>query len=321
VADASGPEHDSSWRPAYPRYFADPFVLRTDEGYVAYGTVPPHAEQEGTGGGSSDDGRVFRLLVSPDLRTWDDAGAALERLPKEYGEDYWAPEVAFGDGRYHLYYSVGRGDAGHHLRVATADSPAGPFRDVGVNLTPGERFAIDPHPFQDADGRWYMFFARDVLDGDRVGTMLAVDPMTSMTELAGEARTILRPDGDWQIYERGRTMYGRTVDWHTLEGPAVLEHEGTYYCFFSGGSWKNESYGVSWAEAAHPLGPWVASTSPQRILATREPDLVGPGHNSFTTAPDGSEVIVFHAWDAARGARLMRIAPLRWTAHGPRVLP
>jgi GH43 family beta-xylosidase len=305
--------------PVHAQYFADPFVLRTGSGYVAYGTVPP--EVAGTDSDGVVGGRQFRVLTSPDLQQWTEVGGALEPLDAGLGADYWAPEVAVHDGTYYLYYSVGRGDEGHHLRVATSSEPTGPFVDLGLDLTPGEHFAIDPSPFRDEDGTWYLFYARDVLEGERVGTMLAVDRMVSMTELAGAATTILRPSGDWQIYERARAMYGRTVDWHTLEGPAVLRHDGRYYCFFSGGSWKNESYGVSWAEATHPLGPWTASPHPERVLSTREPDLIGPGHNSFTVGPDGEDLIVFHAWDADRSARRMHLAPLVWTDDGPRVAP
>jgi len=49
-----------------------------------------------------------------------------------------------------MYYSVGDGEH-MHIRVASADDPAGPFVDAGVRLTT-EDFAIDPHPFRDENG-------------------------------------------------------------------------------------------------------------------------------------------------------------------------
>jgi arabinan endo-1,5-alpha-L-arabinosidase len=170
--------------PVYDGYFADPFVLPWQGRYVAYGT------------GSTVNGRVFEVLESPDLASWSRVDGAMEPLTEELGTDYWAPEVVEADDRFWLYYSVGHGDAGHHLRVAVADHPFGPFVDTGVNLTPAERFAIDPHPFQDTDGTWYLFYARDVLTAARVGTQLAVDTLPSMTALGGNARTVLEATAD-----------------------------------------------------------------------------------------------------------------------------
>lgn len=298
--------------PVHPDYFADPFVLRTGlpQGprYAAYGT------------GRIVEGRVFEVLVSDDLVGWHSHGGALEPLPPDTGSDYWAPEVVARDGKWWLYYSVGHGDAGHTLRVAVADSPLGPFRDTGVDLTSGERFAIDPSPFRDVDGTWYLFYARDVLEGERVGTMLAVDVMESMTRLRGAPRTILRPSGDWQLFAKARPMYGATYDWYTLEGPCVLRRQDHYYCLYSGGSWEAESYSVAYAVADAPLGPWTEPTAGGRLLSTVEGRVLGPGHNSVVPGPHGGDVAVYHAWDPQRTARRMCIDPLVWTNGTPRVL-
>jgi GH43 family beta-xylosidase len=295
--------------PVHDAYFADPFVLRTQGRYVAYGT------------GRHVQGRAFEVLESDDLVTWRSVGGAL--VPVEgLGSDYWAPEVCEAEGRWWMYYSVGVGDVGHHLRVAVADDPLGPFLDRGVDLTPHERFAIDPSPFRDADGTWYLFHARDVVDveeGERAGTMLAVDVLDAMDRLRGEPRTVLTPSDDWQLFRRGREMYGRTYDWHTLEGPAVVLRDGRYWCFYSGGAWEEPTYGVGVAVAEHPLGPW---TEPRRapIMRTVPGHVLGPGHNSVTTTPDGRDVAVYHAWDPEGTARRMCIDPLAWGEDGPRVL-
>ncbi len=295
--------------PVHDGYFADPFVMHAPASgsrYVAIGT------------GSVQGDRAFEVLRSDDLVHWRSVGGALER-PQGCGSDYWAPEVAEQDGRWWMYYSCGEGDVGHSLRVAVADSPVGPYVDTGVDLTPGERFAIDPHPFQDDDGSWYLFFARDVLEGDRVGTMLAVAPLDGMTRLAEPARTVLTPSGDWQLFLRDREMYGRRWDWHTLEGPFVRRHGGRYWCFYSAGSWLEPTYGVGVAVADSPLGPWTAAAGGQPIMGTVPGKVVGPGHNSVVTAPDGTDVIVYHAWDVGQTARRMCIDPLVWGEDGPRV--
>jgi len=291
--------------PVYDGYFADPFVLRWDDRYVAYGT------------GGLVDGQAFRVLTSPDLVEWTSVSGALVRPAAELGSDYWAPEVVGGADEWWMYYSAGNGDRGHHLRVARASSPLGPFVDTGVDLTPDEPFAIDPHPFRDADGTWYLYYARDVLDGPRVGTQLAVAVMSSMTSLAGPGRQVLAPSADWQIFERQRSIYGRVVDWHTLEGPTVREHGGRYYCLYSGGSYLGEGYGVAWATAEHPLGPWSEAPEQQRLLATVPGHVRGPGHNSVVTSFGGTDVLVYHAWDETMTTRWMCIDPLAWGPDGP----
>lgn len=291
--------------PVYSGYFADPFVLAFDGGFLAYGT------------GAPVDGLVFEVLHSDDLVHWTRVGGALEAVPGDLGSDYWAPEVVAADGRYYLYYSIGFGDRGHHLRVAAAESPLGPFRDLGLNLTPGERFAIDPHPFCDVDGRWYLFYARDVLDADRVGTHLAVSEMSTMTSL-GAGRSVLVPTADWQIFERERSIHGGVYDWHTLEGPNVRRHGDRYVCIYSGGSYLGEGYQLAWASAEHPLGPWTeAAGDRHRLLATVPGRVRGPGHNSVATTHGGTDVLVYHAWNADGSRRQMCIDPLYWDPTGP----
>lgn len=292
----------------YDGYFADPFVLRTADGYVAYGTDPGTTLE-----------REFEVLTSTDLVRWSSHGGALERPTDARGADWWAPEVAHADGRWWMYYSVGDGAEGHHIRVAAADDPLGPFVDLGVNLTPDESFAIDAHPFQDDDGRWYLFFARDVLEGQRPGTHLAVVPLRDMTTVDGPASVAVQPTADWQIFERQRAIHGGVFDWHTLEGPSVVHRDGRYWMTYSGGAWTGAGYAVSWAVADSPTGPWTAAPADAVPLLRTTDDLVGPGHNSLTVAPDGGDVIVFHAWNAARTRRELHVSRIDFSGEAPRV--
>jgi len=298
---------------AWPGYFADPFVLALPSGgYVAYGSGPPAVE-------APFGARVFECLTSPDLRIWASAGMVLDRLTADAGDEYWAPEVAHRDGVWWLYYSVGHGIDGHHLRVARSESPTGPFTDTGVNLTPDERFAIDAHPFRDEDGLWYLFFARDVLDHARPGTHLAVAPLDEPTRI-GAVLPALQPNADWQLYDRQRAMYGRRYDWHTLEGPAVVRRRGSYWMTFSGGAWTGPGYAVSWARAAHPLGPWEHAPKSAARLLSGNGELVGPGHNSIVTTPSGGDAIVFHSWNDSHTSRQMHVAPITFGSNGPHIL-
>jgi beta-xylosidase len=293
--------------PVWPGYFADPFVLRVGDHYFAYGTNDAEAS-----------GKAFEILESPDLVHWRSVGRALDAVDGLDARDHWAPEVAQRDGLFYMYFSAGVEDREHRIRLAVADRPEGPFAYHGVVLTPDEPFAIDANPFRDDDGQWYLYYAHDVLDGDRVGTSLAVDRMLDMETLAGEGRTILRATADWQIFQRDREMYGQTYDWHTVEGAHVLKRYGRYWCLYSGGAWNGPTYGASWAVADDPLGPFTdVGTGRPALLRTVEGKVHGPGHNSVVTTPEGVDYIVYHAWDPARTARQMYIDRLDWTPDGP----
>jgi GH43 family beta-xylosidase len=298
--------------PVYPAPMADPFVLRHAGVYYAYGTGP---------GGA--DGMQVPVLRSRDLVTWESLGHALAPTGAAH---YWAPEVAYHDGRFYMYYSSGSAAQGvdQRLRVAVATDPAGPFIDSGVLLVPDQPFSIDAHPFRDAQGSWYLFYSVDFTSADeegRIGTGIVADRLLDMTRLAGAPRTVVRPHQDWHLFSKERAMYGTVTDWHTVEGAAVLAHEGMFYCFYSGGAWERDNYGVSWVVADHPLGPYRRPDGGEAALLMRTPpggELVGPGHNSFTTSPDGRETwIVYHAWDRARSARRMCIDRLEWREGRP----
>ena len=294
--------------PVYERYFADPFVLRHDGEYYAYGTV-------------ALPGRTLPALTSTDLVSWRPLGDVLEPLDRPM-EAYWAPEVAYRDGLFHMYYSAGKSEGEEHqLRLALSERPQGPFRDAGVVLDPHDPFTIDAHPFRDDDGRWYLFYCRDFLEGERAGTGIVVDELRDMRTLAGERLTVVRPFADWNLYEKDRFWYGRTwPGWYTVEGPFVRKRHGRYYCFFSGGAWREQNYGLSYAVADAPLGPWeVAEHDGPSLLRTIPDTVLGPGHASIVESPSGeADYLVYHAWDPGRAARLMRIDRLEWTEDGPR---
>ena len=304
--------------PVYSEYFADPFVWEHGGEYFAVGT----GELEATGHPNE---LVFPLLRSRDLVKWERSGRALLRPDHALGMNFWAPEVAFAEGKFWLYYSVGFGDKNHQLRVATSDTPLGPYQDFDRPMIDPEEcpFAIDAHPFCDEDGQWYLFYARDFLDSSeeaRPGTGLMVARLKSMTQLADEHHVVLRARHDWQRFEANREMYGARYDWHTLEGPFVRKRGGLYYCFFSAGRWENETYGVDYAIAQNPVGPYSdeGNENGPRVLHTVPGELIGPGHNSIVRGPDGSDRIVYHAWDSAMTARRMFVDRLIWTAQGPR---
>jgi GH43 family beta-xylosidase len=302
--------------PVYPHSFPDPFVMKYHGEYWGYCT------------GEWPDGRRFGILRSPDLVHWEPLAGALAPLPEPHPH-YWAPEVTYANGKFYLYYSVG--DEVHmHLRVAVADSPAGPFVDSGRRLT-SEQFAIDAHVLIDDDGTWHMFYATDFLERSHIGTGTVRDRMLDPYTLAGRPQPVTLPRYDWHVYDPKRAEKGG-VRWHTIEGSFVLKHKGRYYQMFSGGNWQNISYGVSYAVAERPdqPGEWDQVADGEQvlpILRTIPGQVIGPGHNSAVRGPDNMQLYcVYHRWAADSSARVLAIDPLDWAgerllALGPSTTP
>jgi GH43 family beta-xylosidase len=118
-------------------------------------------------------------------------------------------------------------------------------------------------------------------------------------------------------------MYDAVYDWHTLEGPFVRRHNNKYYCFYSGGCFEGEGYGVDYGVADSVMGPYSDAGNERgpRVLKTVPGKVIGPGHHSIIEGPDGeSEWLVYHAWDCRLRARRMCIDPLVWTDEGPKCL-
>ena len=312
TADAGSEQDRTSYRPAFADYFADPFVFQHDGIYYAVGTGP------------GSEGLEIPMLCSHNFVDWHPIGCVLEKLP-ELGDCYWAPEVAYSNGAFYMYFSVGFGDKGHHLRVATSDRPEGPYRDIGRPLLDRchAEFAIDASPFQDADGQWYLFYSRDFLDSDngaRPGTALVVSRLITMVDLEPEFQVVMRARHDWQRYQSKRSIYNGIYDWHTLEGPFTVRHNNRYYCLYSGGNWQNQTYGVDWVVSNHPMGPYTDTNDGMepRLLITVPGELIGPGHNSVVVGPDGvTQYLAFHAWDLQMTARRFFLEPLGWNDSGP----
>ncbi len=311
--------------PVVARDFPDPGVLLHAGTYYAFGT---------TGDRRTADGRVFNVLTSKNLVDWQPAGGALEPPAGSEGAQFWAPEVVEHENTFYLYYSRGGGaiaaTEGHRLRVATSRTPLGPYREVTLLDVPDSKFTIDAHPFRDADGQWYLFYARDFTEPDaalgyRPGTGLVVDKLLDMTRLAGEPRTVLRARHDWTLFEAQRRMplYDNRVfaEWHTLEGPFVRRHAGKYYCFYSGANFLTDRYGVDFCVADRVLGPYseAGGGAGARVLHSVPGHVRGPGHHSHALGPDGrTDYLVYHAWNAAMTERQLCLDPLTWTPTGPR---
>ena len=156
-----------------------------------------------------------------------------------------------------------------------------------------------------------------LLDGARAGTALEVDRLNNMTELAGEPKAILRARHDWQRFQSSRPMYGQVFDWHTLEGPCVRKHDGRYYCFYSGGRWETENYGIDYAVADEVTGPytrWQRRQGPRVLRTVAEANSSGRAITPLSSGRTAKRNTLSFMPGTEHEMRQMYTQPLVWTS-------
>ncbi len=293
-------------------------------------------------------GNGFPILHSSDLVHWVSAGTALAGRPAwaaQSGDWHpWAPNVAevpeacpgtASSSCYVMYYvSLSASTGANCVAVATSVTPGGPYADQGplsngVNDAAGRPVGcgddtgygmIDPSLFVDpATGQPYLYVSEDFAcpPGSNYCTSESstLQPTISVLRLAPDYLHVEGPRvplfaGDANTWEAA----GVAVP--TVEGPSAILHAGTYYLLYSGGSWRT-TYGMGYATASSPLGPFTKS-SQNPILAGTSEILSPGGADAPVTGPRGGLWLLYHARAGSyANGRTLRMDPLSWRSTGP----
>ena len=256
----------------------DPFVMKHEGEYYLYAT--------------SLSSRGFYVWHSLDLINWDLKGKALDCLWEGNwwgGQDFWAPEVIYYEGRFYMTYSARDGDDHLKIALAASDDPLGPFINVKAPYFDRGASFIDAHIFVDDDGTPYMFYVKDcsenVIDGKHVSQIYVQQMSEDLLELQGEPILAVEPSEPWEF---------RSGDWLWNEGPFALKHDGVYYLMYSANFYGSSDYAIGYATALSPLGPWIKYEGNPILAKDLDIGVSGPGHNSVTRSPDGTELLVVY---------------------------
>jgi arabinoxylan arabinofuranohydrolase len=178
----------------------------------------------------------WMLYSSTDMVNWTDHGivAGVKDPYKTFkwadGNNAWAPQVIFRNGKFYLYGPFPRG--GHMvIGVAVADKPTGPFVDaIGAPLinNPNSTNDIDPTVFIDDDAQAYLYYGHQP-------PVFYVKLNQDMISYAGSIVELTRP----QTYE---------------EGPWFYRRNGQYYLAFASTCCPE---GIGYAMGNSPTGPWT----------------------------------------------------------------
>ena len=246
----------------FPVNFGDPFIVLHENTYYAYGT-------------NADNG--IEVYTSDDLEYWTKAKDLALKSQDTWGTRwYWAPEEYYvaAKSKFFMYYS-----ADEHICVATSDSPLGPFKqEIKKPMLESEK-AIDNSLFIDSDGKPYLYFDRF---NDGLNVWVAALEEDLQTIKMETLKSCIRLSQKWEeVWPR------------VNEGPFVIKHKDLYYMTYSANSYESPFYGIGFATASSPTGPWTKYAG--NPILQKPGDLVGVGHNAIFRDKAGKLRTVFHA--------------------------
>jgi beta-xylosidase len=307
-----GPSYDN---PVFSSDFPDPHVVRVDGTYYAYSTNSANQN--------------VPVISSEDLATWARERDGMPGLPSWTGLNFgtrWAPGVIQIGETFVLYFVAC--DANYRppsyqgqvcvlpvdaterqcIGVATADNPAGPFVDDRAKPFICQYDlggSIDPYPFRDQDDQLYLYWKNDGnCCGKPVGLWVQALSDDGL-KLTGEPVELIQRDQPWEI--------------PLIENPAMVEHEGAYYLFYSGNRWDTHEYAVGYAVCESATGPCEKPLDRPIFKFTQQ--VFGPGGEAFFNDKDGNLIMAYHAWPAPKvgypqGQRMLFIDPVTFDENG-----
>lgn len=277
---------DTETNGSTPVGFGDPFIMLYDNTYYAYGT------------GSARAG--IAVFTSNDLKTWKRAPELALDSANSWSDKprntFWAPEVYYikEKNKFFMYYS-----SSEHICVATSDSPTGPFvQTVKKPMIEGER-CIDNSLFIDDDGKPYLYFDR-FDDGLNICVAELEDDLETV-KLSTITKCIHVSQPWEEVWPR------------VNEGGFIVKHKGLYYLSYSANSYESPFYGIGYATAMSPMGPF---TKYEKNPIYQKPDtLVGVGHGMMFRDKENKLRFVFHAHNSQTGIhpRLMYITDVQFS--------
>ncbi len=294
---------------------ADPYVYRhTDGAYYFTASVPAYDRIVLRRSDS-----LLGLAKAPEKTVWR------KHESGEMSRHIWAPELHYLDGKWYLYFAAGEQDDMWKIRPFVLECTGqDPLEDAWVEKGKMQRSDDDIYSFEafsldatilENNGERYFIWAEKVSVGIQISN-LYIARMESPTKLATAQVLLTTPDYDWE----------RRDIW-VNEGPAVIRKNGRIFLTYSASA-TGECYCMgmlSIGEDEDLLDPraWKKERYPV-LSSSREAGLYGPGHNSFTKLPDGTDVCVYHArpyaeiqgdplYDPNRHAMLMKV---EWDKKG-----
>jgi len=220
----------------------------------------------------------FDAFSSPDLVNWTKHEKVLDTSSVKWAKRaVWAPSIIEKNEEYFLFFGandIQNDEEMGGIGVAVSSKPEGPYKDhLGKPLI--DKFhngaqPIDQFAFKDSDGQHYLIYGGW--------------GHCNITKLNDDFTGFIP-------FENGE-VYKEITPENYVEGPFMFIRNGKYYFMWSEGGWTGPDYGVAYAIADSPLGPF------KRIgeILQQDPKIAtGAGHHSIIKVPNEDKYyIVYH---------------------------
>ena len=276
-------------------------------------------------GEDNDNGDEYQMrdyhvlsMDSLDSECVDNGLALSEKDVPWVSEQMWAPDAAYKNGKYYLYFPARDKEGNFRLGVAESDSPVGPF-------TPDEKYipgsySIDPAVLVEDDEAYIYFgglwggqlekwqtgeFVPDAVgpsgDEPALGPMFAVlsEDMKSFKSKPQMLRI---------LDENGEPIKAGDEERRYFEAPWLHKYNGKYYLSYSTGT----THYIVYATSDSPVGPF---TYGGRIM---EPVIGWTTHHSIVEI-EGKWYLFYHDCEMSGGInhrRTVKFTELKYNEDG-----
>ena len=247
-------------------YTADPSAHLFDGRIYIY---PSHDTATGTpedDNGAHFDMRDYHILSMDSVGSnVTDHGVALhiKNIPWA-GRQLWAPDAAFANNKYYLYFPVKDKQDVFRIGVATGTKPEGPF--VAEKEPIKGSYSIDPCVFKEDDGKFYMYFG-GIWGGqlqrwnnnkyDSAGKLRQAGEQAILPRVARlneDMKNFAEEVKEIKIVDKSGNLFTeKDNDKRFFEAAWMHKYKGKYYFSYSTG----DTHFINYAIGDNPYGPFA----------------------------------------------------------------
>lgn len=230
---------------------------------------PSHDIESATA--KKEDGGIFDMkdfhvlsMDSPQSEIKDNGVALDIQDIKWANRQLWAPDAAYKNGTYFLYFPVKDKEDIFRIGVATSKSPVGPFKAEPEPIK--GTYSVDPAVFKDSDGNHYMYFGgiwggqlQSRTNNQYQGKMSnpkkgEIARLPRVAKLSADMKSLAEEVKEIKIVdENGNLFLEDNNDKRFFEAAWMHKYQGKYYLSYSTGDTHNICYAIG----DSPYGPFT----------------------------------------------------------------